>query len=106
MNKFITTLKNYDFYKKLELLPFIDIIILFGSRTRGGAKAQVDIDLAIVCPDASWNDWLLVLEIIDNADTLLKIDCIRFDSLHQSSPIRQKIETKGVIAYVKSISSK
>lgn len=102
MNDFITTLKSYEFYKKLEKLPFVEQIVLFGSRARGDAQERSDIDLAILSPDASWNEWLTVLEIVEEADTLLKIDCLRFDTLEQSSPIRHNIENEGIIIYVKN----
>ncbi len=65
--------------EKLKSLPFIDEIWLFGSRARGDNLERSDIDLAILCSSASDSDWLKVNDIIENADTLLKIDCIRFD---------------------------
>ncbi|MCH9644691.1 MAG: nucleotidyltransferase domain-containing protein [Gammaproteobacteria bacterium] len=74
-------LKPYQFLKQLEQLSFIEKIYLYGSRARGDHRERSDIDLAIVCPQASDNDWLKVLEIIENADTLLEIDCLRYDEL-------------------------
>ena len=70
-----------QFLKKLTHLPFVDEIWLYGSRARRDNNKLSDIDLAIVCPRASENDWLLIDEIIDQADTLHNIDCVRFDSL-------------------------
>ena len=37
-----------------------------------------DIDIAIINPNITDQEWLEVMDIIENADTLLKIDCIRF----------------------------
>jgi predicted nucleotidyltransferase len=68
----------YQFIEQLKSLPFIDEIWLFGSRARGDNQERSDIDLAIICPAASDIDWLKVVDIIENADTLLKIDCVRF----------------------------
>ncbi|WP_425361674.1 nucleotidyltransferase [Candidatus Tisiphia endosymbiont of Mystacides longicornis] len=41
-------------------------------------------------------------EIIDNADTLLKIDCVRFDELDDSSDLKLSIIREGVKLYEKS----
>jgi nucleotidyltransferase substrate binding protein (TIGR01987 family) len=68
----------YKFIEQLKALSFVDEIWLFGSRARGDNQERSDIDLAIVCPAASDTDWLKVVNIIENADTLLKIDCVRF----------------------------
>ncbi len=70
---------HYQFIEKLKSLPFIDEIWLFGSRARGDNLERSDIDLAILCSSASDSDWLKVNDIIENADTLLKIDCVKFD---------------------------
>lgn len=55
-------------------------IILFGSRAKG-TNQEPDIDLAIEGPLASSAQWNQVMEIIENADTLLKIDCVRLDKI-------------------------
>ena len=70
-----------DFFKKLSALPCVEKIYLFGSRARGDGKKRADIDLAICCPEASDRDWDQVLEIVEIADTLLEIDCVRFDAI-------------------------
>lgn len=69
---------DYKFFEYLTKLSFVEEIWLFGSRARGDNSPRADIDLAIICPKASKKDWLVVLDIIENADTLLKIDCINF----------------------------
>lgn len=72
---------DYRFFHKLETLPFIDKIWLYGSRARKDSRERSDIDLAIECPNATYADWQKVVDIIENADTLLKIDCIKLDDL-------------------------
>lgn len=72
-------IKSYLFMEKLESLPFIEEIWLFGSRARGDNNERSDIDLAIICPNITAKDWLKIVDIIENADTLLKIDYIRFE---------------------------
>lgn len=54
-------------------------IWLFGLRARGDHRPKSDIDLAILCPNATETDWLSVMDIIDDSDTRLKIDCVKFD---------------------------
>lgn len=76
---------SLNFFQQLTQLAYIEKIILFGSRARNDAQPRSDIDLALVCPTASENDWLIILGIIENADTLLKIDAIRFDMLSEKT---------------------
>lgn len=83
--KNILDIKQYDFLKKIQSLNFVEKIILFGSRARQSNKEKADIDLAIVCPTADDIAWFEILEIIEDADTLLKIDCVRFDTLPANS---------------------
>lgn len=80
-----THLFSYRFLDKLAYEPALEAIWLFGSRARGDARARSDIDLALVCPTATPQEWQKMEEIIEDADTLLQIDCVRFDALPQSS---------------------
>ena len=99
MNKDIT---HYKFIAKLKSLPFIDEIWLFGSRARGDNKERSDIDLAILCPKASGSDWLEVLKIIEDADTLLKIDCVRFEIGRVNEELYKNILINKKVLYVKN----
>jgi len=84
-------LTEYGFFRRLTGLPFVDAIWLFGSRARGYARERSDIDLALVCPRADPRDWDQVERIIEDADTLLRIDCVRFDELKPADPLREAI---------------
>ncbi len=53
MQKKSFEMTQYAFYQQLRDLPFIEKIVLFGSRARGDNKPRSDIDLAIVCPQAT-----------------------------------------------------
>lgn len=96
-------LTDYQFLQQIAALSFVEAIYLFGSRARGDHRARSDIDLAVLCPDASERDWQLVLDIIENADTLLAIDCIRLDEESQTSPLRLQIEKDKQLIYERSI---
>ena len=70
-------LPAYQFVEQLAELPFVETIVLSGSRARGEERGRSDIDLAVSAPAAGVRDWQRVLDIIDDADTLLAIDCVR-----------------------------
>ena len=92
-------LKDYLFLQKIAALPFVEAIYLFGSRARGDHRERSDIDIAILCPDANENDWLSIIKLIDEADTLLPIDCIRLDKESQNSALRLQIEQDKKLIY-------
>lgn len=81
----------YQFVEKIKALPFVEQILLFGSRARGDNQPRSDIDLAILTSKASEDDWVSVMNIIENADTLLKIDCVRVDKLKSDDPLKLNI---------------
>ncbi|MCC8368594.1 MAG: nucleotidyltransferase domain-containing protein [Rickettsia endosymbiont of Oxypoda opaca] len=95
-------IKSYLFIEKLKSLPFVKEIWLFGSRARGDNKKRSDIDLAIICPNITDQEWLKVVDIIENADTLLKIDCVRFESPKISTELYENILKNKKILYVKN----
>ena len=70
-------LTDYHFLQEIAALDVVDAIYLFGSRARGDNRERSDIDIAVFCPRATKKDWLSILNIVENADTLLMIDCIR-----------------------------
>jgi nucleotidyltransferase substrate binding protein (TIGR01987 family) len=93
----------YKFLEKLKTLPFIDEIWLFGSRARGDNQSRSDIDIAIICPSATNSDWLKIDEIIENSDTLLKIDCVRFDKNKISNQLYNNILKDKRVIYMKEV---
>lgn len=97
-------IKHYSFIQKLSALPFIEEIWLFGSRARGDNQPRSDIDIAIICPNATDKNWHQVNDIIENADTLLKIDCIRFDTLTKNDAFKNNIIKFKKIIYSKDSS--
>ncbi len=92
-------LSDYQFLQEIAALDFVDAIYLFGSRARGDHRDRSDIDIAVLCPRATKKDWLSILNIIETADTLLMIDCIRLDEESSSSPLYQQIEKDKQLIY-------
>ncbi len=84
-------IKSYDFYYHLRTFPFVDAIWLYGSRAREDNQSRSDIDLAILCPRATDKQWESLREVINTADTLFHIDCVRFDTLPEGNKLRQAI---------------
>lgn len=71
-------------------------MVLFGSRARGDYKERSDIDLAFEVDDeAGWSE---VEAIIADADTLLKIDPVRLDTLADSG-FKQRIAKEGLLLH-------
>ena len=96
-------LTDYHFLQQIADLPFVEAIYLFGSRARGDHRERSDIDLAILCPNASERDWQTIMNIIEDADTLLPIDCLRLDHEQPSSPLRIQIEKDKKLVYERPI---
>jgi len=92
---------KYNFFDQLKQLPFVEQIYIFGSRARGDNSKYSDIDMAVYCPTAEGMDWYKISDIIDEADTLLEIDCVRLDELKEGR-FKDEILKEGVIIYDKN----
>ena len=68
-------------------------VILFGSRARGDAGPRADVDLAVDAPGLAPREWLRLADMVDEADTLLKIDLVRLDEVPPE--LRARIEAEG-----------
>lgn len=82
---------------KLSANTFVEAIILYGSRARGDHWERSDIDLAIVCPNASIKDWFMLTDLIDDVPTLLKIDLV--DYAEMPLAFREEIDREGLTLY-------
>lgn len=79
------------------LLSAVEKIVLFGSRARGDMEPRSDIDLAVFGAQISRLEWLQILDVVENIDTLLKIDVVHFD--RSSTQLQQNILNEGIIVY-------
>ena len=94
---------HYKFLKKIADLRVVDEIWLYGSRARGDNAERSDIDITILCPNASESEWNLITDIIEDADTLLEIDCVRFDELEEDAKIRLNILRDKKVSPTKAV---
>ncbi len=75
----------------------IEKVIVFGSRARGDADARSDIDLAIVAPTATTRQWLDISFRLEDTDTLLTIDIVRWEDA--SATLKERIIAEGKVLY-------
>ena len=94
-------IRRYDFFQHICCLPFVDKIVLFGSRARGDHHDRSDIDLAVFCDRASDAEWQQVLDCLreDRIDTLLKVDCVHFE--RSNAALKEHITIEGKVLYEK-----
>jgi predicted nucleotidyltransferase len=83
--------------KDLSRFPSVEKIILYGSRARGDADERSDIDLAVVCPNATDREWVDIWCVVDDAKTLLSIDLMRLDKA--SEAFRKNVLREGIVLY-------
>jgi hypothetical protein len=48
---------------------------------------------------AGVREWQTVLDIVEDADTLLHVDCVRLDAEPADSPLRQQIEQERLTLF-------
>lgn len=95
------SLAEHDVFRRLIALPFVEAVWLFGSQARGTAGARSDADLAIACPRATPADWRIVEAVMAGADTLRRLDAVRWDALREDDPLRQAILADRVLLYAR-----
>lgn len=65
--------------KQIRQVSGVENVLLFGSRARGDAHPRSDVDLAVKGASISPAGWAAILELVENAETLLSIDCVWLD---------------------------
>ncbi len=74
-------------------LPQVEAVILFGSRARGDNMLRADIDLAVSYPKKDSILRSKIDEIIEEAPTLLPIDCVHLEEVY--SDLKENIFRDG-----------
>ena len=83
--------------KRIGNYSHVEKVILFGSRARGDEQERSDIDIAVVGPEITRTEWVRMSSDVDDAETLLSIDLVRFETA--SSQMKDSIVKEGVILY-------
>ena len=76
-----TDITSYGFFAKLKALPFVEAIYLYGSRARGDHDDWSDIDLAVLCPKATREQWDEVRDAVATEELLVPITVTRYDTI-------------------------
>ncbi|MBF0194625.1 MAG: nucleotidyltransferase domain-containing protein [Magnetococcales bacterium] len=84
----------------LATLPYVEKVILYGSRARGDHEERSDIDLAVLCPNATKKQWTEIWFYIDEAPTLYSIDIVRLDEVNRE--LQENVKNEGVVLYERS----
>jgi proline iminopeptidase len=74
----------------------IERVLIFGSRAKGSAKPWSDIDLAVVAPGMSDQEFVQLLQELDGLDLVFKLDLLHWDRLTGQPKLRETIEKHGL----------
>ncbi|TYP50917.1 nucleotidyltransferase domain-containing protein [Thermosediminibacter litoriperuensis] len=78
--------------------PAVQKVLLFGSRARRDFKNTSDVDLAVFSEDISEREFNLLVNEIDEIDTVLSFDVVHYEKLKKDS-LRESILRDGVLVY-------
>ena len=70
---------------------------MFGSRARGDNGKRADVDIAVLCPGATEDQWVEIGSYMDDAPTLYEIDVVRLDTA--SKDLQENVKKEGVVLY-------
>ncbi len=76
----------------------IEIVLIFGSRSKGNYRAGSDIDLAVIGKDIDYNLLLSILCEIDDLDLLYTVDLLDYQK-KKGTPIGDHIDRVGQVFY-------
>lgn len=81
--------------RTFERFPFVREVRVFGSRVAGGARPASDVDLAVWAPGTTTGEWNDLVEAIEEAPIILRLDLVRRDE--QTDPrLLARIEREGI----------
>lgn len=89
--------EHYLFVRKLKACPAVKRLIVFGSWARGEQRPGSDIDLAIECEPNTPSQRAAIEAIVEDADTLRRIDVVWWENLPEASPLREAIRKEGQV---------
>jgi hypothetical protein len=87
----------------LSQLTFIDRIWLYGSRRSESRSDGARISIAIDCPTATLFDWQQIRAIVAKACGAMPVECIRWDTLDASAPVRRRILDDRVLVHMVAV---
>lgn len=88
-----------ELVKTLAELAVIDRIWLYGRRRTESRAAGGHLAIAIDCPAATLFDWQQICAIVRKACGATPVECIRWDTLDASAPLRQRILANRVLVH-------
>ena len=71
-------------------------VLIFGSRAKGSAKPWSDIDLAVIAPEMSDQEFSQLLQELYGLDLVFKLDLLHWDRLTGQPKLRETIELHGL----------
>lgn len=86
-----------DIVNAITQTPAVEKVILFGSQARGDQEPRSDYDIAVIGLEITPREWLDLCDRVENIETLLFIDLLRFDTA--SPKLQEKISRQGVVIY-------
>ncbi|MCY4508847.1 MAG: nucleotidyltransferase domain-containing protein [Acidobacteria bacterium] len=97
----------YDLARDLRALPTVRLAWLFGSRARGAARRDSDVDIAVLVGDASTAGPGAVKDtmfrVIGALGTVVRSDLIDLVLLDRAPPLlRHRVIRDGVLLYARS----
>jgi predicted nucleotidyltransferase len=76
----------------------VEKVVLFGSRARGEARERSDVDIAVIGPEITLEEWNSLQDYVQQeAETLLSIDLVRFETAHAA--LKDSIVKEGITLY-------
>lgn len=78
----------------------IDKVVVFGSRSNGTYKETSDIDICIYSKELNSKRLNIIIDEINNLNTVLQFDIVNYYSLKKDALIKN-IDKEGVIIYEK-----
>lgn len=87
-----------DFVRIFKRHPAIERVLIFGSRAKGTAQPSSDIDLAVVAPGMSDQEFSRLWNELDELPLVFKLDVLHWDRLGEQK-LKDSILKHGRVFY-------